>query len=148
MATVVMLFAAFTSAYLIRRTGPDWQTLTLPPLVWVNTVILAASSVTMELARRSQSRRWLAATTGLGVIFLLGQLLVWRELAADGVFLPTSAYGSFLYMLTAVHGAHLIGGVITLLVATLRRKTFGLCAVYWHFVGGLWVYLVGMLSVL
>ena len=148
MATVVMLFAAFTSAYLIRRTGSDWDTLSLPRIIWLNTAALLASSMTMEFARRSQSRRWLMLTTALGVGFLAGQGFVWRALATDGVFLSTSAFGSFLYMLTAVHGAHLIGGVGTLLYATVRQRSFGLCAVYWHFVDGVWLYLVLMLSVL
>ena len=148
MATVVMLFAAFTSSYLIRKTGPDWKTLSLPAIVWFNTVLLIPSSVTMELSRWKQSRMWLKVTTGLGIAFLIGQVLLWKELVDSGVYVRTYAYGSFLYMLTGIHGLHLLGGVAALLVVNFRRGAFGLCAVYWHFVDAVWLYVLLMLSVL
>jgi cytochrome c oxidase subunit 3 len=132
LATVVMLFAAFTSAYLIRRTGSDWRTVTLPGVVWINTALLLISSVTTELA----------------IAFLGGQALLWRALSAEGVALSTSSYGSFVYLLSAVHGALLIGGVLTLLLVTIRQQSFALCAVYWQFLTGVWVYLVLILRLL
>ena len=148
LCTVVMLFAAFTAAYLIRRSGADWQRLSMPSILWVTTAVLLASSVTIELARRSGSRRWLAATLVLGAVFLAGQLLAWRALATAGVFLPTHPHSSFFYMLTAVHAVHLIGGIVALALVAARGGRAGLCATYWHFVDGVWLYVFGMLSVL
>ena len=148
MSTVVMLFAAFTSAYLIRRTGADWRQLSLPGIFWFNTAIVIVSSLTLEITRHSGSRRWLVATCGLGLAFLVGQLLGWNALAAEGILLPSNPHSSFIYMLTAVHGAHLAGGIVALLIATARKGPFGLCAAYWHFVGAVWLYLIIMLSVL
>lgn len=148
MATVVMLFAAFTAAYLIRRSGPDWERLPLPDLIWVNTVVLLASSGTMELARRRGDRRWLLLTTALGAAFVIGQLFVWKQWSAAGVFVSSYPYSSFLYVLTAVHGLHLLGGVLALCYALSRPEALPLCALYWHFVDGLWVYLMGVLTLL
>ena len=147
LAMTVMLFAAFTAAYLIRRTGTDWQHVSLPGILWLNTAVLAASSVTVELARRSAKPSWLAATTVLGIAFLAGQLLAWRTLAQEGIFLPTNPHSSFFYMLTAVHGMHLLGGIGALMYATAYRNALGLGATYWHFVDGVWLYVFLMLSV-
>jgi cytochrome c oxidase subunit 3 len=147
LATVVMLFAAFTSAYLIRRTSADWNRFTLPPIMLLNTIVLLASSVTLELARH-RSRGWLTPTIALGVTFLICQIVAWSILASRGLFLPTSPYASFLYMLSAVHGVHLIGGLGALLYASSRPSVFNLCAMFWHFLGGLWVYIMVLLWVL
>lgn len=158
LATVSMLFAGFTSAYLIRRAGSDWQPIYLPPILWFNTALLVSSSLTMEAARTSMRRwrmdalrGWLLVTTLLGLGFLIGQLFAWQQLAAQGVYVPTSPHSSFFYMLTGVHGVHLLGGLLALVYALSRTWRFGwtpaepdalnLCATYWHFVGGLWVYL-------
>ena len=145
MATVVMLFAAFTSAYLIRRTGSDWQSVSLPGVVWANTALLLISSAMMELAKRKQSSRLLTGTIVLGIAFLGGQAFLWRALAAEGVTMSNPSYGSFVYLLSAVHGTHLIGGLLTLVFVTVKKRPFGLCALYWHFVVGLWCYLLLML---
>ncbi len=144
LATVTMLFAAFTSAYLIRRTSADWNRFTLPPVMLLNTVVLLASSVTLEFARHRR-RNWLVPTIALGLVFLVGQILAWSILASRGMFLPTSPYASFLYMLSAVHGLHLIGGLSALMHAGRHPSVFGLCAMFWHFLGGLWVYIVALL---
>lgn len=165
LATVTMLFAAFTAALFVRRTGTDWVPVPLPPIVWANTVILIASSAAVELARASVRRdvsglpaRWLAIATLLGVLFLAGQVGAWRMLAGRGVFLPTSPHAAFFYMLSAVHGAHVLGGLAAL-TWTLQRTMRGAytrarhgglthAAVFWHFVGGVWVYLLALLSTL
>jgi cytochrome c oxidase subunit 3 len=154
LGTVTMLFAGFTSAYLVRQAGPDWQPLPRPPILWVNTGVLLLSSVLLEIGRRRSAsvRRWVSGATALGVLFLLGQLLAWRALRARGIYLPTNPHSSFFYILTGAHGAHVLGGVIallSLLVLMWRgaseervRRRLALCATYWHFVGGLWLYLL------
>lgn len=165
LATVGMLFTAFTAALLVRRTGGDWTSLPLPPIIWANTAVLLASSAAVELARAQLRRErpdrlagWLALAGLLGVLFLSGQIVAWRMLAARGVFLPTSPNAAFFYMLTAVHGAHVLGG-LGALGWTLRRAARGAytrarhagvthAATYWHFVGGVWVYLLTLLSTL
>lgn len=166
LATVTMLFAAFTSAYLVRRAVSDWRPVSLPALLWFNTAVLLSSSVTMERGRREgkrpQSRRaavWLWITALLGLVFLLGQLFSWHRLAAQGVFLPSNPHSSFFYILTGLHGLHLSAGLLLLLYLLFRvrrdrnsggvppqRNLTDLCATYWHFMGGLWLYLIVMLS--
>lgn len=146
LATVVMLFAAFTAAYMIRRTGSDWRAVPLPRILWVSTAFVLAGSVTVEAARRTGGRRWLLATILLGAAFLAGQLLAWRTLAAEGITLPSGPHGAFLYMLTAVHGVHLAGGLLALLFAFAGRAALAPCAVYWHFVGAVWLYVFWMLG--
>ncbi len=159
LATLGMLFAGFTSAYLVRRAGADWHRISMPPILWLNTALLLSSSVTLEVARARMRRwqldalkGWLLLTASLGVAFLAGQLFAWRKLAAQGVYVATNPHSSFFYMLTGVHGMHLLGGVGALLYALGRvwrfRWTPGepnsldLCAIYWHFVDGLWLYLL------
>lgn len=158
LATVSMLFAGFASAYLVRRAGTDWQRIPLPAILWVNTLVLLASSGTMEAARTAPqrgaapaARRWLAVTALLGLAFLGGQFSAWRQLAAQGVYLPTNPYSSFFYMLTAVHGVRLLGGIGALGYALWRVSradwnpavsgVLDGCATYWHFVDGIWVFL-------
>lgn len=162
---ITMLFAAFTSAYIVRSGGTDWTPLELPPVLWLNTLLIAASSATLEAARRafdrgrlSAFRSWSAATAALGTGFLAGQYAGWLQLNAAGVYLQSHPKSSFFFVLTGVHGVHLIAGVIALLVlfglAAAGRLTPGrtdaptLTAIYWHFTGGLWVYLLAVLSLL
>lgn len=161
LATISMLFAGFTSAYILRRTGSDWRPIAMPGLLYLNTALLLLSSVTMEAARASAKRRrssairrWLLITTALGVAFLCGQFFAWKHLVAQGVYLPSSPHSSFFYMLTGVHGLHLLGGIIALLYVLRqawrsyqpsRWSALTLCATYWHFVDGLWIYLFVML---
>lgn len=164
LATVTMLFAGFTSAYLVRQsTGSDWQPIPLPPILWLNTGLLLLSSVTLELGRATGRRRgntlkgWLSITTGLGAAFLVGQLFAWRHLAAQGVYLPSNPHSSFFYILTGAHGLHLlrgIGALVYVLVGSLQpaptpalNDRLKLCATYWHFVGGIWLYLFVVLFV-
>jgi cytochrome c oxidase subunit 3 len=165
LATVGMLFAAFTAALLVRRTGADWTPLELPTIVWINAVVIVASSVLVEFSKRALRQGdgalapiWLAMGSVLGLVFLAGQLVAWRALIAQGVLLPSSPHASFFYMLSAVHGAHVLGG-LGALAWTLKRAFAGAyqasshvglthAAIYWHVVGALWIYLLILLSVL
>lgn len=165
LVTVGMLFAAFTTALLMRRTGTDWTPIALPAIVWPNTVLLLGSSIAVELARAGVRRGsgdraalWLAIASALGVLFLAGQIAAWRMLAARGVLLPTGAHAAFFYMLSGIHAAHVLGG-LGALVWTLRRTQRGVytrashrgidhAAIYWHFVGGVWIYLLVLLTTL
>ena len=162
MGSITMLFAAFTSAYIVRSSGQDWVPLEAPPILWFNTAILLLSSITMEIARRSfhrwqplSFRKWILITAVLGSAFLAGQVLAWRELAQQGIYLVSHPHSSFFYVLTAVHGAHLLAGVVALFyvlgLAVRYRLTPGessspsIAATYWHFVDALWLYLMVVL---
>ena len=155
LAGILMLFTGFTSAFLVRRgLGDDWQSIPLPTLVWVNTLILLLSSGCLEMARKRvheivSLRKWWLAATLLGVAFLIGQGVVWKQLWNAGLFLSTNPSSSFFYVLTATHGIHLLGGVIALLVLSgkiwkglLNRMHVDVMALYWHFMDGLWVFLL------
>ena len=162
MGTITMLFAAFTSAYIVRSSGQDWVPLAAPPILWFNTAILLASSVTMEIARHSfrrwqplSFRKWILVTAVLGSAFLAGQILAWRELSQQGIYLASHPHSSFFYVLTGIHGAHLLAGVVALFyvlgLAIRYRLTPGesssptIAATYWHFVDALWLYLMVVL---
>lgn len=162
LGTITMLFAAFTSAYIVRSAGTDWVSLQVPPLLWLNSAVLLLSSMTMEIARRNfnhwrpvRFRKWLFVTAVLGALFLAGQVVAWNQLAAQGIYLASHPHSSFFYVLTAVHGLHLLAGVLLLLyvltLAARYRLTPGesvspsIAATYWHFVDGLWLYLMVVL---
>ncbi len=162
LGSLTMLFAAFTSAYLVRRTGADWVRIDVPSLLWVNTAVLIMSSLSIEWARRSfrsqkplAFRRWMLATFLLGGMFLVGQFLAWRQLAQAGIFLHSNPHSSFFYVLTGVHALHILAGIgalLYVLVQSWRQRLIlgessapGVCATYWHFVGVVWVYLFGVL---
>ena len=160
---ILMFFLALASSYIVRRgVTTDWQAFPLPRVLYANTAILLASSITIEMAKRALARGESAAfrnlwalTSGLGLIFVAGQLLAWRELRTEGVFLATNPSSSFFYVLTALHGLHLLGGIIALAYVGLRswrgskigQKTgAGVAAIYWHFMDGLWVFLLLLLT--
>jgi cytochrome c oxidase subunit 3 len=160
---IVMLFAAFTSALVVRKgMSFDWVSFSVPRVLWLNTFVLLASSATLELSRRSLSAgsanefiRWLSATVVLGLGFLGGQLVAWRELASRGIYLATNPGSSFFYVLTAAHGIHLLGGVVALAYVASRARRIALgrarrtpvdvTAIYWHFMDALWIYVFFML---
>jgi len=160
---IVMLFAAFTSALVVRKgMSFDWIPVRVPRVLWLNTCVLIASSATLELSRRALREgaanafiRWLSATLLLGLGFLAGQLVAWRELASRGVYLASNPGSSFFFVLTAAHGFHLLGGVVALayVVVRARRIAFGqarrtpldVTAIYWHFMDALWIYVLFVL---
>ncbi len=164
LGTISMLFIGFTSAYMLRRASADWSPINPPEILWLNTALLAASSLTLEFARRrlraldlAGTARLVGATGLLGVLFVSGQFLAWRTLRAEGVLLATNPHSSFFYMLTGIHVLHLSGGLawFAVIAARLRRLAtqpgdggLGLFATYWHFLGLLWAYLLFVLFLL
>ena len=155
----------------------DWIPVTLPKLLLINTGVLILSSVFMELARRQIKGQavlasaesapgvsvvdqmkipWLSLTLVLGLAFLLGQWIAWRQLAANGFYVATTPSSSFVYLLTGTHAIHLMGGVLALFVAgiasLLRRSVatrsivVDVTAWYWHFMAGLWIYILCLLE--
>ncbi len=164
LATVTMLFAAFTSAYIVRRSGSDWRHVALPSILWVNSAVLAASSLAVEFAQQQGARgRWRASTAGmllavgLGVVFLAGQVIAWRQMVAAGVYLPTSPHSSFFFMLTGAHAAHVIAALAVLAwgaAVTMRgganprgwTSRMSLCRTFWHYLGGVWLFLFALVT--
>jgi cytochrome c oxidase subunit III len=168
-AAITMSFAAYTSALVVRQgASPDWRHFRLPPILFLNTALLLASSGTLELGRRrllrnapwaiaseSQGIRWLSITMALGLLFLAGQVVAWRELAAQGLYLSTNPSSAFFYVFTALHALHLLGGIAALgyILSRLHASAVGLPAaaleagsLYWHFMGVLWLYLLLVLA--
>ena len=163
LAGIVMLFTALTSAYIVRTASAnDWRPIAIPNVLWLSTLVIVVSSVTLEGARRALKRqqddgygRWLIATTILGLVFLMSQLWAWRQLVGQGIYLSSNPHSSFFYLLTAVHGLHLLGGILALVYLLLRTRrrganvseesrrvgAAGAVSLYWHFMDGLWVYL-------
>jgi len=161
----LMVFAAFTSAFVMRRSSADdWQSMPKPPILLVNSGVLLLSSVVLDFARRALKKRnrsrfnlcWTIAT-GLGILFLVGQAVAWRELAGEHIFIASSPSSSFFYVMTAAHAFHLLGGVAALVyvdVQALRlqlgpakRTAIDVSAIYWHFLDVLWLYLLVLLYV-
>lgn len=160
--SIVMFFMGMVAAFIfLRATNRSWVSLHIPAIVWFNTLVLLASSGVMELARRRLAsfdvprfrRLWLAATT-LGVLFLLGQLVAWRQLVLAGFYVATNQASSFFYIFTALHGLHLLGGICALLYVSFRKfekarvsrsVAAEVASYYWHFMDGLWVFLLTLL---
>jgi cytochrome c oxidase subunit 3 len=166
LAAITMSFAAFTSALVVRQgSGTDWRHITLPPILYLNTLVLLASGVTLEVARRRVARyarginseiavplSWLFLTLSLGLLFVAGQYVAWLRLRAAGLYLSTNPTSSFFYVLTAVHALHVMGGmgglinvISKLMRSVLRRSTLDATSYYWHFMGMLWLYLLLLL---
>jgi cytochrome c oxidase subunit 3 len=170
---ISMCFAALTSALVVRQgSGMDWQRFVLPPILYFNTAILIASSFTLEISRQriaeaaanadprkrsyTPAMKWLVTTLILGLVFVVGQVMAWRSLAAQGIFLASNPASSFFYVFTAMHGLHVLGGLAGLLYAmrrlfltirTAKPVALGAAAVYWHFMDVLWVYLLFIIAV-
>jgi cytochrome c oxidase subunit 3 len=167
LASILMLFTALSSAYIVRAASSnDWQPLGMPRILLFSTALILVSSGTLEAARRKLKdagstghKRWLLLTVALGVGFLGSQLFAWRQLVRQGVYVASNPHSSFFYLLTAAHGAHLLGGLAALTYLLLRRRVSqdnalavakaqaGADAVtlYWHFMDFLWIYLFVLL---
>jgi cytochrome c oxidase subunit 3 len=183
LTSILMVFASLTSAYIVRQGLPtfdprtntmvhDWLPVRLPGILLVNTCVLLISSATMELARRAALARvssipgvslkgevrifWLSLTLLLGLSFLSGQWVAWQQLTAGGFDVAATPSSSFVYLLTGMHGVHLLGGILALLfagrAAVLRRPAESRAVVldvtgwYWHSMALLWVYILCLLE--
>lgn len=164
---VSVTFISLTSIYIVRaRLARDWQPIAMPRLLFLSTTLIVASSLTFHFARRYFARGLLVkyrcalwATLLLGLSFLGTQFVVWRGLAAAGLYLAGNPHSSFFYLLTGAHALHLLGGIcgIYLLLlrgwgeklsgnaAARRQSLTGSIALYWHFMDGLWLYLFMLL---
>jgi cytochrome c oxidase subunit 3 len=163
---ITMMFAAFTSALIVRKgSSLDWRAFKLPSVLFFNTGLLLASSLTLEISRHritafmssmknqfESPARWLYVTLFLGLLFVAGQYVAWSQLSAQGLYLATNPSSSFFYVLTATHALHVLGGLAGLSYvirrlgkSSLRRSTLDAAARYWHFMGALWLYLLVLL---
>lgn len=165
--SILMLFVALTSAYIVRSAGAnDWQPVAIPKVLWLSTTLILVSSITIELSRRFLKRQqdsrygqWLGFTTLLGLGFLASQVVAWRQLVRQGVYLASNPYSSFFYLFTGAHGLHLLGGILALsylLLRTTKKRTTvdgelrrvgaaDAVTIYWHFMDVLWVGLFALL---
>ena len=161
MASIVMMFAGFTSAYLVKSTDSNWLQFSFPPVFWYSTVVILLSSVTIHLATKAfkdrnmaRYRTLITITAALGVLFVVLQWMGFNYLQDHGVKLVgrnSNPSGSFLGVITGVHMLHVLGGVIVLLVMfkrafNSRSKSYSsvpieVAGTYWHFVDAIWIYL-------
>jgi len=163
LAVAGSLFALFVSAYSMRQSLGDWRALPVPKLLWFNTGVLVLSSLALQWAHLAARRDDLEGiivgllSGGLAaLVFLVGQLLAWQQLGAAGYFLASNPANTFFYLLTAVHGLHLMGGLAALGRTTAKvwrstdvaevRLSVELCTIYWHFLLLVWLVLLGLLT--
>ncbi len=163
LAVAGSLFALFISAYSMRMAVFDWRAMPVPRLLWFNTGVLIISSGALQwaliAARRNDSDNVLIGLLAAGVsaiVFLIGQLLAWQQLNAAGYVLAANAANAFFYLLTAVHGLHVLGGLVALGRTTAKawrgiaipqlRLSVELCAMYWHFLLLVWLVLLALLT--
>lgn len=158
-AGMLMMFAGFTSAYIIKRNQAKWVSFDMPVFFWLSTAAIVLSSITIYLAGRSFKERQMSkyrslmtATVILGVLFIVLQAIGFKQLWNAGITLTGNVSYSFLYVIVAAHAAHVVGGVVALLV--LFAKAFRpkvrsynsvpveVVSTYWHFVDALWIYLL------
>ncbi|MDP6537186.1 MAG: cytochrome c oxidase subunit 3 [Gammaproteobacteria bacterium] len=160
-ATIV--FSLFAVSYFVRMELPDWQPLSEPAQLWFNTILLIISSAMFQWARNIVSRDSLRSLTpaliGGGVfaiLFIIGQLITWGNLQSEGYYLASNPANSFYYLLTGLHGVHLLGGLWVWSKSSIRLISGGepkeiklsieLCTVYWHFLLVVWLVLFAILS--
>ena len=160
--SILMFFMALASAFLVlHHSSHVWVAVHLPRILWANTAVLIGSSFLLERARKRLSAGddrgfrslWLV-TTMMGFLFVAGQLVAWRQLAVQGVYIASNQASSFFYIFTGAHGVHLLGGVAALVFVLLRNfeksqisvsLAAELTSYYWHFMDGLWIFLFVLL---
>jgi len=164
MAVATSLFALFASAYSLRMEMPDWRPLNEPFILWTNTAFLVLASIGYQWSRTN------VATTDIGskkvlkglivagafsILFLIGQLLAWKDLSDQGMFASTNPAVAFFYVFTAMHGLHLLGGLYVWARSVMKiqknqdirlvRTSVELCTIYWHFMLLVWMLLFGLM---
>jgi cytochrome c oxidase subunit 3 len=161
MASILMMFAALTSAYIVRQGAGNWLEFQIPSAFFLSTIMILASSVSIHFALNSYKKGKVAgykiglvSTLILGILFVIMQYFGWLQLEEIGVYLNGNPSGSFFYVISGLHAAHVLGGLAALIVAALyaftlsfkvtKSRLIGLQLVthYWHFVDFLWVYLL------
>ena len=163
LAVVGALFTLLISAYLGRMGGADWWGIPIPRLLWVNTAALAASSLALQWAKteirpdhRDRLNAALVTAFATAVFFVAGQFLAWRQLISAGYVLADNPSNSFFYMITGLHGLHILGGLFVLGRTAIRarseplsarmRLSVELCAIYWHFMLIVWLVLLALFA--
>ena len=163
LASVGMMFTSLSSAYIVRSASAnDWVALPMPKVLLASTALIVGSSVTIEIARRKLKAalsgpyaKWLFVTVLLGIGFVVSQVLAWRQLAGQGIYLVSNPHSSFFYLLTGAHAVHLFGGLLGLTFLWLRSRRHltepvpiakrkaatDAVTIYWHFMDALWIYL-------
>jgi len=163
LASVAMMFTSLSSAYIVRSASSnDWVSLPMPKILLASTALILGSSVTIEIARRKLKAAlsgpyatWLFVTVLLGIGFVVAQVLAWRQLARQGIYLASNPHSSFFYLLTGAHAVHLLGGLLGLSFLWLRSRrqvtepgpiakrkaATDAVSIYWHFMDALWIYL-------
>jgi cytochrome c oxidase subunit 3 len=158
LGSIVMMFAGLTSAYIVKRDQPGWTTFGIPRAFWYSTTVILVSSLTIQMAQKAfkeremlRYRQLLTATTILGIAFLLLQWKGFTQIWNTGVTLHGSGGGQFLYVIAGLHAAHVLGGIVALMVMLARAFSgkvrnysvvpVELMSTYWHFVDLLWIYL-------
>jgi len=159
MASVMMMFASLTSAYIVRRGDGNWRIFDLPDMFWITTAVIVISSISMHVAMMAAKRDNMTVlkgsiilTTILGIGFLYGQFNAWGDLVGANVYFSGgNPSESFIYVLTGVHFLHIVSAIIFLLIVVTNVFRFQvhskkmaqiqMCATYWHFLDALWVYL-------
>ncbi|MFT5970225.1 MAG: cytochrome c oxidase subunit 3 [Flavobacteriales bacterium] len=160
MVSMVMIFAGLTSGYVVRRADGEWMTFELPSIFYISTLLIILSSITMLWTAMEAKKEDNNVTLGLGISLALGlafgvsQFYAWNELTDLGIFFTgdgVSASGSFIYAITGMHLAHVVGGIIALTVSLINsirgeyspenKLGLELTAIFWHFLDLLWVYL-------
>jgi cytochrome c oxidase subunit 3 len=164
-ASIVMMFAGLTSAYIVKRNQANWVTFELPVMFWFSTAVIIISSITLYLSHQAFSNREMAryrslvvVTLVLGVAFVAMQGIGFAQLWSRGITLRGNVSFSFLYVIVGLHAVHVTGGVIALMI--LFAKAFSgrvrsynivpleVISTYWHFVDLLWIYLLVFLLVI
>jgi cytochrome c oxidase subunit III len=157
-ASIIMMFAGLTSAYIVKSNQPGWTGFTMPVIFWYSTAVMLLSSLTMQLALKSfkerdknKYKKLITATAVLGLVFIVMQYLGFSQLWNSGVQLKGSGSAQFMYIIFGLHALHVLGGVIALLVMfakafSIRTRSYNAVPVevvstYWHFVDVLWIYL-------
>lgn len=160
--SIVMIFAALTSAYVVRKAEGNWLEFNLPDMFYYTSVIIFVSSITMHLAYLSikkdlfvRAKIFVGITAVLGILFCYGQFVSWGQLVNNDVYFVGNPAGSFVYVFSGLHGLHLVSGIVFIIIVTINiyrarihsknMAQMEMCTTYWHFLDGLWLYLFGFL---